>query len=218
LLDAGLERPPALRCALTGGGPVAPALRERALRAGVPVSLTYGLTETASQATTLPAAALTDPAHTAGPPLFCTRLRIAADGEIMLAGPTVARSAELDGGWLATGDLGRVDERGWLQVLGRKADTIVTGGENVAPAEVEAVLEDHPAVVEAAVVGRPHEEWGEMVAAWIVAEPGAEVDWDDLVEHCRAHLAAYKIPKQFERTGDPLPRTASGKLMRRELA
>ena len=218
LLDAGLQRPPALRCALTGGGPVPQGLRARALEAGVPVALTYGLTETASQATTLPAAALGDPAHTAGPPLFCTRLRIAADGEILLAGPTVARSAELHDGWLATGDLGRTDERGWLQVLGRKADTIVTGGENVAPAEVEAVLEAHPQVLEAGVVGRPHEEWGEMVAAWIVASPGTAVDWDDLVAHCRAHLAPYKIPKQFDRSGEPLPRTASGKLLRRELA
>jgi O-succinylbenzoic acid--CoA ligase len=218
LLDAGLERPPALRCALTGGGPVGPALRERALAAGVPVSLTYGLTETASQVTTLPAAALGDPAHTAGPPLFCTEVRIAPDGEIMVSGPTLARSAALEDGWLATGDLGRVDARGWLQVLGRKADTIVTGGENVAPAEVEAVLEAHPLVVEAAVVGRPHEEWGEMVAAWIVAEPGARIDWDELLAHCRQRLAPYKIPKQFDRTGDPLPRTASGKLIRRELA
>jgi o-succinylbenzoate---CoA ligase len=218
LLEAGLRRPPTLRCALTGGGPVPPALRERALAAGVPVSLTYGLTETASQVTTLPAAALADPAHTAGPPLFCTRLRIAADGEILVSGPTVARSASTHEGWLETGDLGSVDERGWLRVLGRKADTIVTGGENVAPAEVEAVLEAHPAVIEAAVVGRPHEEWGEMVAAWIFTEPGTTVDWDELVAHCRANLAAYKIPKQFERTGEPLPRTASGKLMRRELA
>ncbi len=218
LLDAGLERPPALRCALTGGGPVPPALRERALGVGVPVSLTYGLTETASQVTTLPAAALADPAHSAGPPLFCTGLRIAPDGEIAVSGPTVAPSAALRDGWLATGDLGRVDGRGWLQVLGRKADTIVTGGENVAPAEVEAVLEAHPLVIEAAVVGRPHEQWGEMVAAWIVADPGARIDWDELLAHCRAHLAAYKIPKQFDRTGDPLPRTASGKLLRRELA
>ncbi len=218
LLDAGLERPGALRCALTGGGPVAPALRERALAAGVPVSLTYGLTETSSQVTTLPAAALADPAHTAGPPLFCTRLRIAADGEILVSGPTVARSSSTRDGWLETGDLGRVDERGWLQVLGRKTDTIVTGGENVAPAEVESVLEAHPAVIEAAVVGRPHAEWGEMVAAWVVVEPGVAVDWDELVAHCRANLAAYKIPKQFERTGEPLPRTASGKLIRRELA
>jgi O-succinylbenzoic acid--CoA ligase len=198
------------------------ALRERALAAGVPVSLTYGLTETCSQATTLPAAALEDPAHTAGPPLFCTRLRLGADGEILISGPTVARSAELqaDGegaGWLATGDLGRLDERGWLQVVGRKADTIVTGGENVAPAEVEAVLEAHPQVVEAAVVGRPHEQWGEMVSALIVTAPGQRVDWDELVAHCRRSLAPYKVPKEFRASQDPLPRTASGKLLRREL-
>ncbi len=218
LLEAGLREPPALRCALTGGGPVAPSLRERALAVGVPVSLTYGLTETCSQATTLPAAALGDPAHTAGPPLFCTSLKIAADGEILISGPTVSPSARLRDGWLETGDLGRLDERGWLQVVGRKADTIVTGGENVAPAEVEAVLEAYPGVIEAGVVGRPHEQWGEMVAAWVVAEPGVPIDWDELLDHCRARLAPYKIPKQFDRIAEPLPRTASGKLIRRELA
>ena len=218
LLDAGLSRPPALRCALTGGGPVPAALRERALDAGVPVSLTYGLTESCSQATTLPAAALGDRAHSAGPPLFCTRLRLAGDGEIMLAGPTVARSARLLEGWLATGDLGHLDERGWLQVVGRKADTIVSGGENVAPAEVEAVLEAYPQIVEAAVVGRPHEEWGEMVSAWIVTAPGVHVDWDELLAHCRRSLAPYKVPKDFRASHDALPRTASGKLLRRELA
>jgi O-succinylbenzoic acid--CoA ligase len=218
LLDAGLREPPALRCALTGGGPVPPSLRERAQRAGVPVSLTYGLTETCSQATTLPAAALEDPAHTAGPPLFCTRLRIAQDGEIMVAGPTVAPSAQLEQGWLATGDLGRLDDRGWLRVVGRKTDTIVSGGENVAPAEVEAVLEAHPQVLEAAVVARPDEQWGEALAAIVVHAPGAALDRAALLEHCRRHLAAYKIPKDLRTTEEPLPRTASGKLLRRELA
>jgi len=217
LLDAGLRSPPALRCALTGGGPVPPALRERALEAGVPVSLTYGLTETCSQATTLPAAALADQAHTAGPPLFCTRLRLERDGEILLAGPTVAPSARLSEGWLQTGDLGRLDERGWLQVVGRKADTIVSGGENVAPAEVEAVLEAHPDVVEAAVLGRSDEQWGEAVTAWIVHAPGRAVDWDGLLDHCRRQLAPFKVPKDLIGTEQPLPRTASGKLLRREL-
>ncbi len=218
LLDAGLERPSALRLALTGGGPVPPALRERALAAGVPVSLTYGLTESCSQATTLPAAALGDPAHTAGPPLFCTHLRLAGDGEILLRGPTLASNARLEQGWLQTGDLGRLDERGWLQVAGRKADTIVTGGENVAPAEVEAVLEAHPQVIEAAVFGREHEEWGEMVTAWIVTADGVRLDWDELIAHCRRSLAPYKVPKEFRASHEPLPRTPSGKLLRRELA
>jgi O-succinylbenzoic acid--CoA ligase len=217
LLDAGLARPPKLRCALAGGGPVPAALRERALAAGVHVSLTYGLTETCSQATTLPVAAISQPGHAAGPPLFCTRIRIAPDGEIMIAGPTVAPSAELREGWLATGDLGRLDERGWLQVVGRKADTIVSGGENVAPAEVEAVLESHPDVVEAGVVARADERWGEAVVAVVVTRPGKVLDGELLAAHCRTALAAYKVPKQFLARTEPLPRTASGKLLRREL-
>jgi O-succinylbenzoic acid--CoA ligase len=218
LLDAGLQAPPKLRCALTGGGPVPLALVERAREAEVPVSTTYGLTETCSQATTLPVAVLEEPAtHTAGPPLFCTRLQIAEDGEIMISGPTVARSAELTDGWLATGDLGSLDERGWLTVIGRKADTIVSGGENVAPAEVEAVLEAHPQVAEAAVVGLPDEQWGEAVTALLVMHDGEDMDEQALAEHCRTALAPYKVPKRFTRLSDPLPRTPSGKLLRREL-
>jgi O-succinylbenzoic acid--CoA ligase len=217
LLEAGLERPPSLRCALTGGGPVSVHLVEQANHHGVPVSLTYGLTETCSQVTTTPVAEARAAGATAGPPLFCSRLRIAGDGEILVAGPTVAPSAELGDGWLATGDLGELDERGRLAVLGRKADTIVTGGENVAPAEVEAVIEAHPDVLEAAVVGQADERWGEIVTAWVVWRPGAEVDDRNLLEHCRGRLAPYKVPKEMRATGEPLPRTASGKLLRREL-
>jgi O-succinylbenzoic acid--CoA ligase len=238
LLDAGLARPPALRCALTGGGPVPPALLERARAAGVPVSLTYGLTEACSQVSTVPVAALgegaafggveapggdpaivaTPPARpTAGPPLFCTRVRVAADGEIHVAGPTVARAAAGPDGWLRTGDVGMVDVEG-LRVTGRKADTIVSGGENVAPTEVEAVLEEHPAVLEAAVVGRADERWGEAVTALVVAHPGAlGPDGEELRAHCAARLAPYKVPKQVAVVAGPLPRTRSGKLLRREL-
>ena len=153
LLDAGLEHPPSLRCALTGGGPVPDALVARAARAGVPVSMTYGMTECCSQATTTPVAALDEGELGAGPPLFCTRVRCAGDGEILLAGPTVAPGTLAEDGRLHTGDLGALDARGCLSVTGRKADTIVSGGENVAPSEVEAVLEAHPDVLEAAVVG-----------------------------------------------------------------
>ncbi len=218
LLDAGLREPRSLRCALTGGGPVPPALRARAADAGVPVSLTYGLTESCSQATTLPVAALEDRRHTAGPPLFCTRLRLAADGEIMLAGPTVAAASVRESdGWLATGDLGLLDERGWLQVVGRKADTIVSGGENVAPAEVEAVLEAHPAVLEAAVVARADQRWGEAVSAIVVVAPGSAPSSEELRAHCAASLAPYKVPKEFRVGAERLPRTPSGKLLRREL-
>jgi O-succinylbenzoic acid--CoA ligase len=229
LLDAGLERPPALRCALTGGGPVPPALVSRAREAGVPISLTYGLTEACSQVTTTPVTAIngvparsarpTDPARPlhAGPPLFCTRVQIGTDGEIMVAGPTVAPGSPDGEGWLRTGDLGVIDEHGRLQVTGRMADTIVSGGENVAPAEVEAVLEAHPQVLEAAVVGRPDDQWGEAVTAWVVARPGIEVDFTSLMAHCARMLAPYKAPKDYMLADEPLPRTPSGKLLRREL-
>jgi O-succinylbenzoic acid--CoA ligase len=206
-----------LRCALTGGGPVPEALLTRARDAGVPVSLTYGLTEACSQVTT---ATVATPGvrATAGPPLFCTRVRIAADGEIMVAGPTVAPGSLGGDGWLRTGDLGVLDEQGRLSVTGRKADTIVSGGENVAPAEVEAVLEAHPDVLEAAVVGRPDARWGEAVTAIVLARPGRTLDGEALRAHCARRLAPYKVPKQVVLTVEPLPRTPSGKLLRRELS
>jgi O-succinylbenzoic acid--CoA ligase len=244
LLDAGLSDPPALRCALTGGGPVPAALLARARAAAVPVSLTYGLTEACSQVTTTPLAALEGDVSdagrrrglrapsrsvlqaaasgssltpSAGPPLFCTSVRIGADGEIELAGPTVARAAADSDRWLHTGDLGRLNTEGSLEVTGRKADTIVSGGENVAPAEVEAVLEAHPEVLEAAVVGRVDARWGEAVAALVVLREGARGSVEELREHCAARLAPYKVPKQIALVGGPLPRTRSGKLLRREL-
>jgi O-succinylbenzoic acid--CoA ligase len=255
-MPAHPERPPALRCALTGGGPIPPALLERARTAGVPVSLTYGLTEACSQVSTLPPkpteagrhapAALADSGMraervspesvpvsantrlavdregaapvTAGPPLFCTRVRISAEGEIEVAGPTVARAAADAEGWLHTGDLGRLNADGCLQVTGRKADTIVSGGENVAPTEVEAVLEEHAAVLEAAVVGRADERWGEAVTALVVVRAGSEVGEAALREHCAVRLAPYKVPKRVALVEGPLPRTRSGKLLRGELA
>jgi o-succinylbenzoate---CoA ligase len=220
LLDAGLERPPALRCALTGGGPVPTALLERARAAGVPVSLTYGMTEACSQVTTLPLAAVergsAAPAA-AGPPLFCTRVRTAPDGEIEVAGPTVARGVAGPDGWLRTGDVGRLNDEGSLYVTGRKADTIVSGGENVAPTEVEAVLEEHPGVLEAAAIGRADERWGEAVTALVVVREGAGLGEAELRAHCAARLAPYKVPKEVALVEGPLPRTRSGKLLRREL-
>jgi O-succinylbenzoic acid--CoA ligase len=208
LLDAGPRRPPHLRCALAGGAPVPPALVRRALRAGIPVAQTYGLTEATSQVTT---AAPGDAAPDAGPPLFCTRVRIAPDGEIHVAGPTVAGPP---GRELATGDLGALDPAGRLTVTGRKADTIVSGGENVAPAEVEAVLAEHPAVSEAVVLGRPHPEWGEAVVARVVLRPGAHASEAELRRHAAERLAGFKVPKEIAFTS-ALPRTRSGKILRR---
>jgi O-succinylbenzoic acid--CoA ligase len=217
LLDAGLEQPPALRCALTGGGPVPAALVERAVAAGVPVSMTYGLTESCSQVTTTPIASLAQGEHVAAPPLFCTRVRCAEDGEVLVSGPTVAPGAKGDDGWLHTGDLGSFDARGNLSITGRKSDTIVSGGENVAPSEVEAVLEAHPEVLEAAAIARPDEQWGEAVTAIVVARPGCAPESEKLRAHCAASLAPYKVPKHVELRTEPLPRTRSGKLLRRGL-
>src|ERR1700733_7027144 len=227
LLDAGLERPPALRCALTGGGPVPASLVGRAAEAGVQVSMTYGLTESCSQVTTAPVGALAEGDLGAGPPLFCTDVRCAEDGEILVAGPTVAAGAIAGDGWLHTGALGAIDEQGRLSVTGRKADTIVSGGENVAPSEVEAVLESHPDVLEAAVVGRADAEGGEAGTAIVVPRNGAALVASpadssspvisSLRAHCSATLAPYKIPKRILLRAEPLPRTRSGKLLRREL-
>jgi acyl-CoA synthetase (AMP-forming)/AMP-acid ligase II len=144
-------------------------------------------------------------------------VRCAEDGEILVAGPTVAPAALATDGWLRTGDLGALDERDRLTVIGRKADTIVSGGENVAPSEVEAVLERHPDVLEAAVVGLPDERWGEAVTAIIVARCGRAPDEDALRAHCAAALASYKVPKRVVLRERTLPRTRSGKLLRREL-
>jgi o-succinylbenzoate---CoA ligase len=199
LLDAGLRDPPALRWALLGGAPISPALLGRAAAAGVPVAATYGLTEACSQVTTN------------GAPLFCTTVRLAADREVLVSGPTVApASAPV----LHTGDLGEWNADGTLHVAGRKSDTIVTGGENVAPAEVEAVLESHAAVVEAAVHGRSDREWGEAVVATVVLR--ADASEADLRAHCAARLAPFKVPKAI-RFADALPRTRSGKLLRDRL-
>ncbi len=223
LLDAGLARPPRLRLALAGGGPVPQALLERAAAAGVPVCQTYGLTEACSQVSTVPLSTLANagPANVAamgaGRPLFCTRVRIGEDGEILVAGPTVAPAVTSPDGWLATGDLGRLDADGNLHVSGRIADTIISGGENVAPAEVEAVLESHPQVAEAAVIGRSDPRWGEAVTAIVVPRAGAEPDVRLLREHCAQRLAAYKVPKHVVLAAGPLPRTRSGKLLRRQL-
>jgi O-succinylbenzoic acid--CoA ligase len=205
LLDAGLARPPALRWALLGGGPIASGLLHRAQEAGVPVAPTYGMTETCSQIAT----------H--GWPLAGVELRIDADGEIRVRGAIVAAGAIGEDGWLHTGDLGRFGQRSRLEITGRKADTIVSGGENVAPAEVEAALLEHPAVADAAVFGRPDAEWGEAVSALVVLRAGASIDAAGLREHCSARLAQFKVPKGFG-FAERLPRSETGKLLRSEHA
>jgi O-succinylbenzoic acid--CoA ligase len=204
LLDAGLNHPPTLRWALLGGGPIPPSLLERADAAGVPVAPTYGMTEACSQIATF------------GFPLPGVDVTTAADGEISVRGPIVAPGALDASGWLRTGDLGWFED-GRLVIVGRKADTIVSGGENVAPAEVEAVLLEHGAVADAGVFARADPEWGEAVIARVVVRDGAEVSPDELRSFCANRLAAFKVPKEIAFARE-LPRTPSGKLLRRELA
>jgi long-chain acyl-CoA synthetase len=119
-------------------------------------------------------------------------------------------------GWLHTGDLGHIDEEGFLYVKDRIDDLIVSGGENVVPAEVEEVLLRHPAVADAAVIGREDPEWQQAVTAVVVLESGSTVTPDDLRHHCAESLASFKVPKRVELAA-ALPRTPSGKLMRRAL-
>jgi O-succinylbenzoic acid--CoA ligase len=214
LLEADVDLLP-LRAVLVGGGPVPDEVLEEALARGATVVQTYGLTETASQVTTLAPGDTRRKLGSAGRPLLTTHLRI-QDGEVLVQGPTVAPGVVDEDGWLHTGDLGRIDDEGFLYVEDRIGDMIVSGGENVVPAEVEEVLMRHPQVADAAAVGRADAEWQEAVTAVVVLRDGASVHPDELRSHCAAHLAGYKVPKQVE-FADELPRTASGKLIRRDL-
>lgn len=208
LRDAGLAAAPALRALLLGGGPSDPALVSWARERGLPVLLTYGMTETTSQMATA------DPGEPGARPLDGVELRIADDGEILARGAIVAAGALGADGWLHTGDAGRIDAEGRLHVEGRLKDTIVSGGENVSPVEVENALLAHPAVSDAAVLGVPDPEWGEAVAAVVVLSRPAEAA--QLLEHCRSLLAPYKRPKSI-RIVPELPRNAAGKLVRGDL-
>jgi O-succinylbenzoic acid--CoA ligase len=221
--------PPWLRCVLLGGGPAPLALLQECHARRVPVVQTYGLTEAASQVTTLAPGDAERKPGSAGKPLLGTEIllsgangRVPSDevGEILVRGPTVspgylnpADKARRQDGWFSTGDLGRLDAEGFLYVMGRRDDMIITGGENVYPAEVEAVLQTHPAVAEACVFGIPDARWGEAVAASVRLRLGATAEPDELIECVRRCLARFKAPRRIHFVDD-FPRTASGKLIR----
>jgi O-succinylbenzoic acid--CoA ligase len=214
LLDAGVDLS-GPRAILVGGGPVPREPLEEAIGRGATVVQTYGLTEACSQVTTLAPADARRKLGSAGRPLLTTHLRI-QDGEILVQGPTVAPGRTDADGWLHTGDLGRIDEEGFLYVEDRIDDMIVSGGENIIPAEVEGVLLRHPEVADAAVVGRDDPEWQQAVTAVVVLEDGSEATPDELRRHCAESLAGFKVPKRVE-LASALPRTPSGKLLRRAL-
>ena len=193
-----IDRPPpsSLQCVMLGGAPADPTLLQRARDAGWPVRPSYGLTQACSAVTL----ADVGDVETSGRPLPGIAITLADDGEIIVDGR------------LSTGDLGSwLGDR--LIVHGRKVDTIVSGGENVMPQEVEAVLLSHPGVREVGVFGRKDPEWGEAVTAFVLGD----VDPNELRDYAATRLARFKVPKSIT-VVDSLPRTASGKLMRRELS
>ena len=226
--------PAGLQVVLLGGAAAPTQLVTRALEAGYPVCPTYGLTEATSQVATAsrPLSGATAPQPMRA--LLGTRIRIVSEGrearageagEILVQGPTVmqgylddpaATAHALRDGWLHTGDVGCLDAQGALHVFDRREDLVVSGGENVYPAEVEAVLLEHPAVADAGVSGVPDGDLGARVTAWIVAAAGPAPSIEELQRHCRERLAGYKQPREF-RFVAALPRTASGKLQRRQL-
>jgi O-succinylbenzoic acid--CoA ligase len=204
LRDAGMTDAPELRALLLGGGPIPGDLLEWARSIGLPVVPVYGMTETSSQVV----------AGIPGRPLPGVEIEVAGDGEILVRGPMVSRGAMAADGWLHTGDSGHLDGEGLLHVTGRAKDLIVTGGENVAPVEVEDALLSHPAVADVAVLGLPDPEWGEAVTAFVVLS--GQATSEELIEHARERLAPFKVPKRVEQVAG-LPRNPAGKLLRGEI-
>jgi len=231
-----------LRQISIGGAPAAPSLlAEVERRFGCEAICGYGMTESSPQLTK----ALDKPGvarsaakrATTGLPILGVDLRVldAAGAEVpwdgVTAGEVCVRSnhvmagywerpaetaAALAGGWLHTEDVAVVDEDGYLTIVDRKKDLIISGGENVSSVEVEKVLATHPAVLEVAVVGRPHERWGEVPEAWVVLRPHAVASADELVAWTRERLAGFKVPKDVRFVGD-LPKGGTGKVLKHVL-
>jgi fatty-acyl-CoA synthase len=226
-----------VRYFICGGAPVPEALISRYGERGIPFAQAYGLTETAPFALTLRTDEVGVKIGAAGHqvlPFSDVRLVDAGNhtvpagvrGEICVRGPQVmagywrdpqATAAVIDGeGWFHTGDVGLADDDGFIWVVDRVKDMVISGGENVYPAEVEDVLYGHPAVAEVAVIGTPHERWGEAITAVVVLQPCATLTLEQLRAFARDKLAGFKIPLRLEFV-DALPRTQSGKVMKDQL-
>jgi O-succinylbenzoic acid--CoA ligase len=215
VLEAWGDRDPpgALRCLLIGGASAPQGLVESAISAGFPVALTYGLTEASSQVATAPPALVAEKPGSVGPPLPGIQLRIGDGGEILVRGPTVALGEGGPDGWLNTGDLGRLDPDGHLWVLGRQSDRIISGGVNVDPAEVEQLLQSHPAVLDAVVAGVLDEEWGERVVAGVVTSGSQPSLEEELHRLARWTLSPAKRPREILLL-KAVPRNPNGKVDR----
>ncbi|MFE0678985.1 long-chain fatty acid--CoA ligase [Streptomyces sp. NPDC058867] len=222
----------ALRATVVAGAPVAPTLIQAYAEHGVVLQQAWGLTETAPFATHLPAERTTDKLGSAGLPMPYTEVRVVdvltnepvapeTAGEIVVRGPNVtagywnnpeATEAAFDSeGWFHSGDVGHLDKDGYLYVVDRLKDMIISGGENVYPAEVEKVLATMPGVTDVAVVGVRDEKWGESVAAVITVADGVELTLEDVRHYGEGQLARYKLPRRLKVVSD-VPRNGSGKL------
>lgn len=225
------EFPQYFRYMLLGGGPVSVELLTRCMKKGIPVYYSYGMTETSSQIVTLSPDDSLKKIGSAGKPLFPAQLKIIGEtgeevsadevGEIHVYGPNVSkgylnRESHLQSGWFCTGDIGYKDSEGFLYVLDRRADLIISGGENVYPAEIEAVLSEMNGIKEAAVIGISNKEWGQVPVAFIVKETSSSITKEDISKSCEYYLAKFKIPKQIYFIPE-IPRNAAGKIVRRTL-
>lgn len=224
--------PDSFRCMLLGGGPVPLPLLEKCRQLNIPVFQTYGMTETSSQIVTLAPEHSIAKLGSAGKALFPSQVAIDVNGraaaakehgEIIVKGPNVtkgyynridATESSFRNGWFHTGDLGYIDEDGFLFVLDRRSDLIVSGGENIYPAEIESILLEHPDVMDAGVTGIENEQWGHVPIAFIVSS--RIMSEQEIIQYCQHKLARYKIPKSVHFVKS-LPRNAAKKLLRRQL-
>lgn len=214
---------PNLRTVLLGGGPASKVTLEVCKMRNIPLVQSFGMTETASQIVTLSPKDALNKIGSSGKALFPAEVKIAEDGEILLKGPSItpgylhneaATKEAFSDGWFKTGDIGYLDEMGFLFVLERRSDLIISGGENIYPTEVEQIISSYESVQEVAVVGKVDAKWGSVPIAYIVAD--AHFNEADLQNICQTNLARYKIPKQFLLVAS-LPKTASGKIQRNKL-
>jgi fatty-acyl-CoA synthase len=212
-----------LRRAVVGGAPMPLPLLEEWRAHGVEIVQGYGLTEAAPNVLCLPPDDAVRKAGYAGKPYPYVEVALTDEGELLVRGPNVfagywrnpeATAAAFRDGWLLTGDVAERDDEGFYRIVGRLKEMVISGGENVYPAEVERVLEAHPAVVEAAVVGVPDERWGEVCAAFVVLR--GEAGDEELAAFCRERLARFKVPRSFHVVAE-LPRNALGKVRKDEL-
>ena len=220
---------------ISGGAPCPLPVFEKFWDRGVDFKTGYGLTEAGPNTFWLPQVDVRRKPGAVGFPLFHVDVKVvneqgaecAADevGELLIRGPHVCggywnrpeeTTKTIIDGWLHTGDLARRDHEGYYTIVGRSKDLIISGGENIYPAEVESVLHAHSAVAEAALIGVPDEKWGEVGRGIIVRQPGASLTADELSVFCQSRLARYKIPKSFAFV-DALPKTAAGKIDKKVL-